>query len=64
VLTRWGARAPARGPATAPKTALLFLARGCSAAAVSAAAEKRKAARREEKSRMPRVSRASAAATF
>ena len=52
VLTHWGARAPARGPATAPRLAMAarsaFLARGCSVAAVIAAAEKRERAKREK----------------
>ena len=52
VLTRWGARAPARGPATVPGLAMAarsaFLARGCSVAAVIAAAEKRERAKREK----------------
>jgi len=66
VLTRWGARAPARGPATAPKLAPVFLARGCSAVTVSAAAEKRQAARRErgEEPKWLGYSRAPAAAWF
>ena len=66
VLTRWGARAPARGPATAPKLAPVFLARGCSAVTVSAAAEKRQAARRErgEEPKWLGFSRAPAAAWF
>ena len=57
VLTRWGARAPARGPATAQRTARsVFLARGCSVVAVFAAAEKRGRRReRESKGRMARV---------
>jgi len=50
VLTRWGARAPARGPATAQRTARsAFLARGCSVAAVLAAATEK--GERESKSR-------------
>ena len=52
VLTHGGARAPARGPATAPRLAMAarsaFLARGCSVAAVFAAAEKRERAKREK----------------
>ena len=52
VLTRWGARAPARGPAMAPRLAMAarsaFLARGCSVAAVFAATEKRDRAKREK----------------
>ena len=52
VVTRWGAHAPARGPATAPRFAMTarsaFLARDCSVAAVIAAAEKRERAKREK----------------